>query len=194
VIRALPAAAVAVIACAVVMATSAPAEAHNYLVDSTPVDGSTLTELPEQFSVTTNEPLLDLSGDGAGFAIEVVDAHGMFYGDGCVSITDATLATGAALGAAGDYRMLWQLVSEDGHTVSGEIPFRWDPADTEVASTGVDTAPTCGGEALAAPGESVAPRVVSLADVLWIGGAVLAIILAAAVTFLVLSRQNRRQG
>ena len=183
--------AIAVAVAASVLLIAVPAEAHDYLVDSTPANDSVLTSLPEQFSVTANTRLNDLSGDGAGFALEVRDDAGLFYGDGCVTIDGAMLSTGAALGKAGSYTLLWQLVSEDGHPVSGEIPFTWDPSADATLSTGQKSAPPCGGGALAPPGESVAPRVVNIADVLWIGGAIIAVIVAALVTIIVLSRKKR---
>ena len=111
----------------VVLGTAAPAQAHNFLVSSTPAAGELVTTLPEAISVTTNGPLLDLSGTGAGFAIQVTDAAGTFYGDGCLTVSGASLSTPAALGAAGTYRVVWQVVSEDGHTVSDEFTFEWSP-------------------------------------------------------------------
>ena len=107
---------------------AAPAQAHNFLVSSTPAADEVVTALPETFSVTTNGPLLDLSGTGAGFAIQVTDATGAFYGDGCMTVSGSTLSTPAALGAAGTYRFVWQVISEDGHTVSDEFTFEWAPA------------------------------------------------------------------
>ena len=182
------------VAIALVLSAPAPAQAHNYLVSSTPEAGSVVTELPETFSVTTNEALLDLSGSGSGFAIEVTDAAGAFYGDGCTSITSSTLSTGASLGAAGDYRMLWQLVSSDGHTVSGEVDFRWAPPADTVASAGAGTPPNCGGDAIAVPDSTTATAVRSdaaLGDVLWIGGAIAAVLIAGLVT-LVVARRRRK--
>lgn len=182
-------------AAALVLAIAAPAQAHNYLVASTPETGSTLTELPESFAVTTNETLLDLSGDGSGFAIEVTDDAGLYYGDGCISIVDATVSTGASLGDPGDYRMLWQLVSADGHTVSGEIDFAWAPASDAVVSAGSSTPPDCGGQAVDAPEATTAPVAArgdaNLSDVLWIGGAIGAVLIAGLVTLLVATRRRR---
>lgn len=178
---------------AAVLVSAAPAQAHNYLVSSTPAANSTITELPATFSVTTNEALLDLTGDGSGFAIEVVDAAGLYYGDGCVSIVDATLSTGAALGEAGDYRLVWQLVSADGHTVSGEFGFTWDPAADAVRSPGSVDRPNCGGVATPAPVVTAVPQAhpaAQLGDVLWIGGAIVAVLVAALVTFLVATRKK----
>ncbi|MCU1440580.1 MAG: copper resistance protein CopC [Rhodoglobus sp.] len=177
----------------VVLGAAAPAQAHNSLVSSTPEVGSTITELPQAFSVTTNETLLDLSGDGAGFAMQVKDTDGAYYGDGCYSIVDATLSMGATLGEAGDYTLLWQVVSADGHPVSGEFDFTWAPAAGIEPSAGSPTPPSCGGEA-SGPVSTNAPREhanANLSDVLWIGGAIIAVAVAALIAFLVIGRRRR---
>ncbi len=188
-------AAVFAVAVGIVLAVATPASAHSYLVASTPEAGSTITAVPKVFSVTTNETLLDLSGDGSGFAIEVTDAAGLYYGDGCVSIVDSTVSTGAALGGAGAYRMLWQLISSDGHTVSGEVDFTWAPSAGAATSVGSSTPPNCGGKAVTAPpGSTTAPVVRSaanLGDVLWIGGAIAAVLIAGAITLLVATRRRK---
>ena len=175
-----------------VLGLAAPAQAHNYLVASTPAEGETLTVLPELFSVTTNGDLLSLGGSTAGFALEIRDADGLYYGDGCVSVDGPTLSEAAALGEAGDYTMLWQLISTDGHTVSGEVNFSWAPADGVVPSEGAAAPAACGNE-VAAPGASdpaPARTNADLGDVLWIGGAILALLLAGIITFFVATRKR----
>jgi methionine-rich copper-binding protein CopC len=127
-----------------VLFAATPAGAHSVLADSTPEEGQTLTELPEAFSVTANEALLDLGGQGV-FQLQIRDAEGAYYGDGCVEVVDATMSATPALGASGDYTMIWQVVSADGHPVSGEVHFSWDaPGDFE-PSDGVAEPPVCGG-------------------------------------------------
>jgi methionine-rich copper-binding protein CopC len=176
----------------VVLGAAAPAQAHNSLASSTPEAGSTISELPEAFSVTTNEALLDLSGEGAGFAIQVKDADGAYFGDGCFSIVDATLSMGASLGAPGDYTLLWQVVSADGHPVSGEFDFTWAPAAGTEPSAGSPTPPSCGGQA-SGPVSTAAPQEhanANLSDVLWVGGAIAAVLIAGLLTFLVIGRRK----
>lgn len=135
--------AVAALTGAAVLLAAAPAGAHSVIVASTPAAGETLTELPESFSVTANETLLDLGMQGV-FQLHIQDAEGGYYGDGCVSIVDATMSAEPVLGASGDYTMLWQVVSADGHPVSGEIDFSWvAPAGFEPATSHA-TAPECG--------------------------------------------------
>lgn len=133
-----------VLALGLIVAVATPASAHSALLASTPADGETVTTMPAQFSVTANEPLLDLTGDATGFAIQVVDAAGRFYGDGCLSVADSTLAMGATLGEPGDYRLYWQVVSADGHPVSGELAFTWAPTDGSTVTAGLGAPPVCG--------------------------------------------------
>lgn len=176
-----------------VLGLAAPAQAHNYVVSSTPSEGETLTALPTEFSVTTNGPLLDLGGSVAGFAMEVRDAGGRYYGDGCVTVDGATLSEAAALGAAGDYTLLWQLVSTDGHTVSGEIAFSWEPPAGFEPSASAASPAACG-NAEPAPAASAPPEVrgnADLGDVLWIGGAIGGVLMAALVTFLIVTRKKK---
>ena len=197
----------ALVAGGMLLAPAPAAMAHNYLVSSTPTAGADLTELPAAFDVTTNEPLLTLGGSTNGFAFQIVDAAGLHYETGCVTVEGATMTTDARLGAAGAYTALWQVVSEDGHTVSDVIPFTWTPSPGAEVSEGAATAPACGDE-LPVPEETMAPNpptsgpgtstpvaapasTVPLSDVLWIGGAVFIVGVAIAVTIVALGRRNR---
>lgn len=202
---ALAAGAAAVLALALPLA----AHAHSFLVASNPVADSTITEVPDSFSVTTDEALLDLSGNGNGFAIQVIDQNGLYYGDGCTVVSRSTLSSGATLGEAGPYRFLWQVVSADGHTVSGELGFTWAPGADAVISPGSAAPPGCGEpvvEATATASPSPGPTADSTADstaeqtagddgtppgpspALWIG--VVGALVAAGVTLLVLRRRR----
>lgn len=181
-----------------------PAYAHNVLVASTPSAGETLTELPPQFSVTTNEAMLALPGSN-GFALQIQDAAGAYYGDGCVEVVDATMSADAALGAPGAYTMLWQAVSEDGHSIDGTIPFTWAPADDVEPSTSSATPPVCGQAVTPAPSASASPAPatsepitapeaasgIDLSTVLWIGGVLLAVGIAVAVAIAVAARRRK---
>lgn len=189
------------VAAALALVPAAPAAAHNQVVASVPADGQTLTELPAEFSITTNEPLLDLQGDGGGFAVDLVDATGRHFGDGCSTIVDSTMSTAAVIGDPGDYTIIWQFVSADGHTVSTEFDFTWAPSGDAVADVGSATATRCGegpgdeptGDG-AVPPQTAEPRdptaELPLGDVLWIGGAVLAVLVAGGVTLLVVTRRR----
>jgi methionine-rich copper-binding protein CopC len=201
-IRLSPTIAAGLILSGLIVAAPAPAFAHNYLVASTPEEGSTLTELPEEFSVTTNEPMLDVSGEAGGFALQVRDEQGAYYGNGCLTVAGSTLSTPAALGDAGTYSVGWQVVSADGHTVDGEFTFTWDPAADFTAAAGAASAPECdeagsGQGATAGSGQdAVDPQsdstaAVSGTDLLWVLGTV---VVVGAVLFGTLLLLTRRRG
>ncbi|MCU1581739.1 MAG: copper resistance protein [Microbacteriaceae bacterium] len=196
--RVLKFAAVAVIAVGSVVGIAAPAQAHNYLVQSTPSAGEVLTSLPARFSIITNDVLLNVA-HGSGFALQVRDQAGLYYGDGCVSVNGPGMSTAAALGAPGRYTVVWQLISTDGHTVSDEFTFTWKPASADaVVSTGSKSAPDCHGTlspngaanlpAAPTPAPSAASQSEALSTVLWVGGAILAVGIAVVVTVLATSR------
>lgn len=128
---------------------AAPAQAHNYLVSSMPAADSTLTELPDEFDITTNDDLLMVGEESLGFALQVRDAAGLYYGDGCVTIDGPTMSATPPLGEPGRYTVLWQVVSADGHTVSDEFVFEWAPSGAYLApgaeaATGMPAPPECG--------------------------------------------------
>jgi len=180
-----------------VLAISGPASAHNQIVSSTPAPHQTLTELPARFEIDTNEKLLDIGGAGRGFAFEIQDAAGRYYETGCVSIVDDSMFTTARLGAAGAYTIVYQLVSADGHSVSGRIPFDWDPSGDATVTRGVASPPGChgaAGPATARPGnggsEAGRDSAVPLADILWIGGILVTVAVAVIITLVVLTRRR----
>ncbi|MCI0157181.1 copper resistance protein CopC [Leifsonia shinshuensis] len=151
---------VVLLAAALALAPAAAASAHDYLVESSPASGATQTEPLTQVSLTFNDRVLDLTGDGKS-AILQVTSGGRYFETGCPTILDRGVTVPVALGAAGTYTVDWQAVSADGHTVSGTYGFEYEPAaGTAPASTG-SASPTCGahttpGTAEASPG-AVAP-------------------------------------
>lgn len=189
------------VATAAVLAAASPALAHNFYLSSTPSENEVLTTLPDEFIVTTNDNLLDLGGAGGGFVMQVVGPDGLYYGDGCVTVSGPSVSMTAAAGPAGDYTLTWQVISADGHTVSGEIPYRWEPAaGAETSTVGTSSAPVCGEatepQPAASEPEVTAPVTPSpdaagtsdgaVTDALWIGGGVLAVAIAVVATLLLL--------
>ncbi|MET4704151.1 copper resistance CopC family protein [Frigoribacterium sp. UYMn621] len=175
-----------------------PAQAHNYLVSSTPKAGETLTALPKDFVITTNDILLNIDGNGAGFGLQVTDSAGKYYGDGCVSVEGPEMSTAASLGAAGTYTVTWQAVSTDGHTVSDSYGFTWQPPVGFTPSPGAAAVPDCNGTAsvntkpAAGSGTTGAATVDTgtLSTVLWVGGAFLAVAAAVIVTLVATGRKS----
>jgi methionine-rich copper-binding protein CopC len=181
-----------------VLGLAAPASAHNFLVSSDPSSGQTLTKLPSRFTITTNEGLLDISGHGAGFAFEIEDASGRFYGDGCVTVTGSGMSIAPTIGPAGSYRVLWQIVSADGHIVSNTFNFTWKPSAGFGPAVGTSHPQDCGGKSggTAPPDPTLGQNTYSapsanLGLVLGIGGGILALGIALAIVLLATGRRRK---
>lgn len=129
--------------------------AHASVIGSTPGAGDVVTEQPGSVSVVMNEQILAVEGATGSNAIQVTDAAGLFYGDGCLSVEGDTVSMPLELGEAGDYALTFQVVSADGHPVSDTIDFTFDPAAGDAGEPGVAEAPVCGVAAPEASSDSV---------------------------------------
>ncbi|MFB2556575.1 copper resistance CopC family protein [Herbiconiux liangxiaofengii] len=143
--------------------TAAPASAHDSLSGSTPGDGESVTVDPGSVVLTFSESLLTVGGTTDGFAVQVVDSEGLHHESGCVTITDATVSAPIALGDAGGYQVIWQVVSSDGHPTSGQYGFDYEPTDLTGAHDGLTQAAVCG-EAWAGEPDEPATATPSPAD------------------------------
>lgn len=99
------------------------AQAHDYLVGSTPKSGSTVTTAPGQVSLKFNDIVLTRP---APPQLSVRGPGGRYYETGCAKVTDTTVVVPVALGGPGKYTVTWRIVSADGHPVSDNISFRFD--------------------------------------------------------------------
>ncbi|MDI2097805.1 copper resistance CopC family protein [Ruicaihuangia caeni] len=197
--------AVAAASAALLLLAAGPAAAHSTVVDSTPSEGEVLTTLPDQFSVTADEELLDLGGEGNGFAMVVQDAEGLYYGDGCATISGDTMTAPALLGEPGEYTLTYQLVSGDGHPLSGVIGFEWAPDGDFEASAGSQTAGACVGsngdqaddqhgeqadqQDPAAEGDAAAPSTLPF----FVAGGVALLFIAGGITFALVRRSASKR-
>lgn len=188
-------AAAAAAAIALILLPASAAFAHASIDDSTPRDGEVLTSLPEQFTVRAGEGLLDLGGEGSGFVMIVRDADGLYYGDGCTEVDGDTMATPAVLGAPGEYTITWQLISADGHPLSGTIDFEWAPAGEFASVAGSPEPGAC-----AAPGGVPDAASETPADSTedpsslpyWIAGGIGAAAIVGATVLVLANRAKRR--
>jgi methionine-rich copper-binding protein CopC len=185
-------AAVLAIAGGAVLGLAGPAEAHNYLIASTPKVDGTLTALPKAFEITTNDKLLDIGGSGSGFAYRIVGPDEKYYEDGCVDIDGPSMTTTAALGASGKYQVEWQIVSADGHTVSDEYSFTWDAPAGFTPATGSTNPPTCaraGSSSETTTGTASGKADSPATDALWIGAGGIVVVAAIVAVLLLLRRR-----
>lgn len=169
-----------------VAGTAAPASAHTSFLSSSPEAGSVVTEQPGTISVTTTDDLLVLGDEVTGMAVQVSGPAGsdepLYYGDGCVTVSGATAATEVQLGAPGEYTVTWKVIAADSHPLDGQFTFTWEPAPGQELAEGSTEAPTCGGADAAGSPVPV--------DALWIGGAVVAALLAGVVTLVMVVRRR----
>lgn len=130
------------VATVVLLAAPSPALAHAELQSSDPTSGATLTGLPETVSVTLSEEV------GSQAVLRVLDSSGARVDDGDVTVAGRRVLVGvrADAGATGAYRMVYRVVSADGHPVTGEVPFRVlaasDPTAAPSASAGAASGST----------------------------------------------------
>ena len=128
----------AVVVTAALAAT--PAMAHTELRGSDPEDGATVETL-DQVRLDFSSALLDI-----GAELALIDADGTShelapeFPEGEHAVVAAVPATDVA---AGETVLDWRIVAEDGHPISGEITFTYDPAvQEEPAPEPTETAET----------------------------------------------------
>lgn len=195
------AASVTAAAAVLAVAPAVSASAHDYLVSSTPADGSTQSEKLDQVVLTFNDRVLDLSGDGSSNVVEVTSSAGRHFESGCPAIADTDVTVPVALGDSGRYTVTWQVVSADGHTVSDSIGFTYDrPADVDAAA-GRASRPTCGDQPTSGVGASASSSgaeegagTSALPVALGVGGGIILVALIAVVVVLTRSRKGPAGG
>jgi copper transport protein len=97
---------------------ASPAGAHATLVSTSPEPGAVLDESPESVSVTFNEPV-QTDAD----SLRVIDASGALVSSTPAS-SGATVSVDVDTDAQGWFAVSWQIVSEDGHPLTGGWTYR----------------------------------------------------------------------
>jgi methionine-rich copper-binding protein CopC len=169
---------------------SAPAHAHNSVIDEGPAADSTIAEPPGEVWIETNDVLLDIEG---ATAMDVVGPDGRHYATACPTVDGAIASVAAELGPAGEYTVAYRVVSADGHPITGDHTFVWAPADGDAVAEGsADAVCTTGsGDAASGPDDAVggvdegtgAAESGAGADVAWIVIAAVVVIGAGIAAF-----------
>jgi copper resistance protein C len=167
------------------VALAAPAQAHAGLVSTDPVDGAVLDSPPRQVSFTFNEPLMPdfvrfIATDPAGVT-----------GDLPVSFVEGDTAgiDWPANAPAGEWRVSYRVVSQDGHPIEGGITFTYaapspTPSPTPTSAT---PSPT---ELTPSPEMSPAADTQGGSTGWVIAGIALAVIVVAGVAFALIARRR----
>jgi methionine-rich copper-binding protein CopC len=136
-IRPLLAAVVAALAFAsALLFSAAPASAHDVAESTTPANGAAVTEVPASVAITFNNRPLAI---GSGVT---VTAGGENWADGPVEIIDNQAVQKLREGApAGEYTVVWRVVSSDSHPIEGTFTFTATAGSTTSAgaSAGAST-------------------------------------------------------
>ncbi|WP_426997909.1 copper resistance CopC family protein [Pseudarthrobacter sp. N5] len=125
-----------------------PASAHDAAESSSPAQGATVATPPDKVSVTFNKNPL-----GLGAQIRVNDSIGADWADGAVEIVDNVASQKIKAGApAGEYTVIWRVVSSDSHPIEGTFTFK-----ATAGAAGSSAAAPVPGAGTAQPGTTRAP-------------------------------------
>lgn len=173
------------------------ASAHDALVSSSPEADSTVETLPNELTLTFSAKLI--TGDGATEVV-VTDADGNAVTDGAPTVDGAIVTQPLKAEAiAGEYHVIWKVVSSDGHPTSDEFFFTVTSGSVAPPTATPTTAPATAvpsPDATTTPGTTTTPTPDAEASsgasawiwALSIGG--IAVIAALMVWFTVRARKN----
>lgn len=146
-IRPLLAAVVAALAFAsALLFSAAPASAHDVAESTAPANGASVAEVPASVSITFNNRPLAI---GSGVT---VTAGGENWADGPVEIIDNQAVQKLREGApAGEYTVVWRVVSSDSHPIEGTFTFTATAESTTTATGPVGATPSVSAPSAAVP-------------------------------------------
>lgn len=141
--------------------SAGPAFAHAELIGTSPAADSSVSDVTE-VTVTAGEELLDIGSNAEGFVMVVTDSMGLYYGDGCVSVTGDTASMDVSLNAPGDYSVAYRVVSNDGHPVEGQFTFTVTGDGSGEQFAGYPEKPACGMDSTPIAGVEVVEQTVGI--------------------------------
>lgn len=116
------------------------ASAHDALVSSSPAADESVETVPAELTLTFSAKLID--GEGATEVV-VTAPDGASITDGAATVEGAIVTQPLrGTGPAGEYHVIWKVVSSDGHPTSGEYSFTVTVGDDGAASETPSAAPT----------------------------------------------------
>jgi copper resistance protein C len=192
--RASLASALVLTAAAVLVAVGAsPASAHDQLIGTDPAAGSTVGTYPAEITLTFNDIVLD---EGSATQVRVTSADGavnLVEGKPVVqdNVVTQKLTWPQSDVAILSAKVLWRVVSRDGHPVSGEFSFRIAPGSSTSPTASATTTPSA---ATPIPTSTAKPGPASgggSSPTPWIILGALTIAAIAATAYLVVARGRR---
>ncbi|MEV8268033.1 copper resistance CopC family protein [Microbacterium sp. NPDC076911] len=178
---------------------ASPAHAHDELTGTDPAADSTVDALPSELTLTFSA---EISQEDGASEIEVTDVSGMSLAVADPSVSDNVLTQPLEGDATGEVTVLWKVVSNDGHPISGEYSFTVAaPEPTETPE------PTATEEPIVEPTTqaSAEPSATATVDAVdaenasgavwpWVVGGIVVVGVAGAVTYLLVSRSRQKKS
>jgi methionine-rich copper-binding protein CopC len=118
---------------AVVGLSAGPAAAHAQLVRIIPGEGATVTTSPSRVELRFDEAVLQPS------SVVVIDSRGQRVSTGATTVKRSDAVVRVDITKPGSYTVAYRVLSDDGHPVTGESTFRFQPggkADPGSAASG----------------------------------------------------------
>lgn len=172
------------------------ASAHDALVSSSPAADESVETVPDELTLTFSAKLID--GEGATEVV-VTAPDGTSVTEGAATVEGAIVTQPLqGSGPAGEYQVIWKVVSSDGHPTSGEYSFIVTVGD-DGSSTAEPTAPPTTAaptaEETAEPETTATPVPISSeADTgsawVWVLAIVAVLVVAGVVIWIVASRRR----
>ncbi|WP_136054471.1 copper resistance CopC family protein [Microbacterium sp. K24] len=132
--------AAALLAAFLVLLSPLSASAHDALVSSSPAADSEVEVLPAELTLTFSAKLIE--GEGATEVV-VTDPDGNTVTDGPATVDGAVVTQPLVSSApAGQYHVIWKVVSSDGHPTSDEYYFTVTTGSEAAPSEQPSAAPT----------------------------------------------------
>ncbi len=114
--------------------------AHAELESSVPAANSTLQDLPRSISLTFGEELLVIGNEQVN-TIALRDFYDEDVSLSAIEIVGDTISASVSASSpviAGEYRIVYRVVSGDGHPIEGEVPFVYAPEEAAVIDETTD--------------------------------------------------------
>ncbi|MEV6905462.1 copper resistance CopC family protein [Amycolatopsis sp. NPDC051071] len=157
------------------LATATPALAHNVLISSDPAKGASVAAGPAKITLTFDQYVEAANVN----QIAVIGPGGGQWAEGQVQVRDSVVTVPLRpLGPAGEYKIGYRILSADGHSVTGEVPFTLTAAGTGTPAS-VDAAKSGDGQPATTPATG-GERSSGVPIWVWIAGAV--VLLAVGLT------------
>ncbi|MGB3696596.1 MAG: copper resistance CopC family protein [Gordonia sp. (in: high G+C Gram-positive bacteria)] len=150
-----------------------PAAAHSALIASNPEQGAKIATAPDKVTLTFNE---ELKSQYAVLKVVGPDNHFWQQGEPVVQGTEMSVALNG-LGPAGQYKVNYRVTSADGHPVEGQVSF-----ETTAAGNGTPGEQADDWQPASDHGVKAWPFI--------IGGVVLVLLIAGALTLVLAKRRS----